>query len=594
MSPVYMVPFSAFNVSDLFPLLEGPTNGVYHRIERPDDGVMLFAFDEGKLACWATSEPERWLGADPRDQIVYEDWDGTFERVDEEAGAGQGRRGRVFQDNFIAGLHMLGLQFEDNEGHSATVWDIHPKGEGWHRLIKDNNTNIKIPPARHLWTAGGAALYKKIYAVVHRADNGTLTREAAERRIVRLTWDSLKSVGVIGTGFMKPKTQAIEDRINRAVQRKDKAALSTLLHHDNFATKRLDSIRSIKVGLNWDLPYAGADNKTKGSWQGSLSLWLDAVSDGKPWGITGQIQGKGQILTVAWRDRVPHPAKPPHQVRNDESSSSRASTPRKPGEGATSIYGGFRFHQGHNKTRKPRKDVARSIQNRMNAKGGVGKKVRQLKKWHRSRAGLEMHKQLGRFNRQNNPRGESIREKIVDIRDRIARWRADVAIKGYVGESSVGFNNAGYAQLPNADKTLDDIFEGLLRKLVVMEALDVLQDVEFDDETGSIYLFFDPSLPPEEMDEVMRALQTEQSDLALVASPDRSLPDETVDSEWWVVFLPGKSDEGQAVGPDPRVYSMEQEPGSKVQMVQTGPPTSVEQLGQGIDVGKILKAMGGK
>jgi hypothetical protein len=282
----------------------------------------------------------------------------------------------------------------------------------------------------------------------------------------------------------------------------------------------------------------------------------------------------------------------------DEDCRADVKRPRKPGQGLTRIYGNFRFQVGKNKDRKPRKDIGRSIQNRWNARGGLGKRTHKAKEWHRGHKGAEMHAQLGRYNRDNNR--SKMRETIADVRERIARWTAEYQEKGYIGETQIGayrhMGGGGYTSPPSSDqdKTLDDVFEGMLRRLIVVEALDVLQDVEFDDESGAIYLFFDPSLPGEEMDELTRTLQAENPELALIASPDRSIPGETVDSMFWVAYLPGKGEDGQPSAPDSQVYAAAQEPGSKIQMVKQAPPTPVEQIAMDVDIGKLLKSMGGK
>ena len=674
---VHLVPWRSFDVDDILPLLEGPSNEVYYRIEQPDEGVMLFAFDESKLACWATDEPERWLGFDPRDQIVQEDWRETFENVggyDPQAGpakrAARARReheadlareqererygddpnaptqaarqraaakraarkkrrsedvnerltkggatnkstgadGDEFDEKFRQALDLLGYTYAGNKGHSAAVWDVKPTGPGWHTLISNTKTNLKVSTARSLWT--NADVYYQINNLVARADNGSISEDRAEADMLRVAKDHLAATGALSTAFLKPISKGIQNKILAALSRKDKAALRTLMVRDNFSAKKMGLGAKVSIEMFWEMDDAEAlmrDGMSANdaiqvgnSWQGKFKIKIDGGEDGRKFGVTSQIQNKGGILTMAFRDRRGTPTTPYHSARKDESvledgpSRSSIRTPRKPGEGPTTVYGGFRFHKGHNKTRHPCKDVQRSIQNRLNAKRGTGKKVQKLKQWHRGHKGAEMHRQLGRYNRDNN-RSE-MREKIVDVRERIARWQSDLLRQGYVGESAIGAGIGGAGNYsPNPEtETLDDIFEGLLRKLIVMEALDVLQDVEFDDSNGSIYLFFDPSLPGDEMDEVVKALQTEQSELALVASPDRSLPGEAVDSEWWVTFLPGKGEDGQPVVPDSQMYAREQELGSKVQMVKTGPPTSVEQLGMGIDVGKILKSMGGK
>ena len=796
---IHMVPRTAFDVDDVLPLLEGPENDIYYRIEQPDEPVMLFAFDESRLAVWATDEPERFIGFDPRDQIVREDWEGTFAQDIEEAedytnpsgeafwgaaGAGilpiakstgriliglrsrsvnephtwgvfggaidkgeqpgkaakremkeelgyreqvkllpayvfsspgggfrfsnfigliedefkptldwetettkwvtydelvampvmpwaaakrggskrelhpglgaliknsgalikkhakkrkkrasesieerltkggeksqsHGAEGRDYDEAFTKALHLLGLQFEENKknpddagaDYAGPVWDITPTGPGWHRFISGKPSNIKIVTARHTWTAGGAQLYRDVYRIVKSADNGRITQATAEQRILAATRAMLKVTNAPGTVWLKPKSHAIQKAIVTAANKKDKAKLRDLMHKENFTSKILGNSYKLTMKLDWDKADAEdliADGWTTtaafqnaNSWQGGFNLYLDGGSEGRL-GLTARIDAKGGIRTVAWRDRAKGAVRKPHPVRMEsvnEDYRSDIARPRKPGEGATSVYGGFRFHVGKNSTRKPRKDVGRCIQNRLNARRGLGKRTKKAKEWHRSHKGAEMHAALGRYNADHNQRSE-MREKIADVRERIARWKTEYQQQGYIGETQIGtYGHTGYTSAPSSDqdKSLDDVFEALLRRLIVAEALDVLQDVEFDDQSGALYLFFDPSLPVEEMDELVKMLQAEQAELALIASPDQSLPGESVESDWWVAFLPGKKGEdGQSPGPDSSIYAAVPEPGTKIQMVKQAPPTPVEQIALDVDVGKLLKSMGGK
>jgi len=870
---VHLVPYSAFDPDDIFPLLEGPAQGTYYRVEQPDEPVMLFAFDEGKLACWASDAPEHYLGFDPRDQIVHEDWDGTFEDIAEakakglrivrrpaglehtiakwaiidtdglvvtslisrwraentaedmtqeyvakvrrrgtryppgaititgpdswkaglpgvaEAGEGEyalhtnpsgeafwgaagagvlpiaqstgriliglrsklvnepgtwgvfggaidggedpkraamreikeelgyrgsmtllpafvftssgggfrfsnfvglvadefkarldwetervkwvtyeellkhpkkhfgleallknskelvrrhakstvesfervtlsgkkskssGSEGRVYDEAFTKALRILGLSFEENRKKppeddddtgewSGPVYDFKPTGTGWDRLIAGYAVNNKVHPARHAWTAGGAQLYRDIAGFVGAVKNGRWTQATAEKKIFAAVKTLLRVTRAHQTVWLKPKSLKIQKAIIRATQanggRGNKGKLRELMVKANFHSKRLGDNPKMSMTMNWgradavELEAKGWTPKeawkSANSWQGSFNFRLDGGTSGRL-GITARIDNKGKIRTVAWRDRTEKPSSKAHTVVQEDSRSDVA-RPRKPGEGLTRVYGGFRFHVGKNQERKPRKDVGRCIQNRLNARRGLGRRVRAAKEWHRSHQGAEMHRALARYNSGNN--SSKIRERIADVRERIAGWQAEYTAKGYIGETQLGparHMGGGYATSPpeaGKDKSLDDIFEALLRRLIVAEALDVLQDVEFDDGSGALYLFFDPSLPGEEVDDLVRMLQAEQPELALIASPDRSVPGETVDSEWWVVFLPGKSEDGQAAPPDSRVYAAVPEPGSKIQMVKQAPPTPVEQIAMGVDVGKLLKSMGGK
>ena len=148
-----------------------------------------------------------------------------------------------------------------------------------------------------------------------------------------------------------------------------------------------------------------------------------------------------------------------------------------------------------------------------------------------------------------------------------------------------------------ADKyaeTIDDVLDDILRKLLVTEDLDILQDVEFDEATGSIYLFFDPSLRQEEVRQVYQQLQGAYNELALVASPDMSLPEEQAPADWWVMFLPRNIEEEAPPAADPSIYSSAPDGAyMKQQIVVPAPVSSPEQIAQSLNIDQAMTNIGG-
>lgn len=199
------------------------------------------------------------------------------------------------------------------------------------------------------------------------------------------------------------------------------------------------------------------------------------------------------------------------------------------GQGATRAHGGYRFEIGQARKTKVRRDVARSIQNRMNARRGLATRIAAAKKWHRSSQGRSYHRDLGRFNRR------------LEALEKIERTLAE---------------DWTYNEVP---RTADDVFDGILQKLIAIEATDVLQDVNFTDE-GSVYLYFDPSLAEREVQEILLAVQQAQGadGARVVAMPKEDLDDQRLNlgiagadeepADWWVIFIP--SAKGDAEGPD--------------------------------------------
>lgn len=143
-------------------------------------------------------------------------------------------------------------------------------------------------------------------------------------------------------------------------------------------------------------------------------------------------------------------------------------------------------------------------------------------------------------------------------------------------------------------ETIDDVLDDILRKLLVTEDLDILQDVEFDEATGSVYLFFDPSLRGDEIRQVHQQLAGAYNELALVASPDMSLPEEVAPSDWWVMFLPRSLGEDMPAPPaDPRIWSSDPDRAyMKQQIVVPAPLTSPEAMAQNIDLDAAMDNLG--
>lgn len=148
---------------------------------------------------------------------------------------------------------------------------------------------------------------------------------------------------------------------------------------------------------------------------------------------------------------------------------------------------------------------------------------------------------------------------------------------------------AGMVDPFGLEDTLDDVFDDILALLVVNTYLDLLQDVEFDDEYGSIILYFDPTTVEEEMLDIMSAIDGEYPGSSIIATPDASLPGEFQTSDWWVVFVPGSE--------DAPVPSLESTDDGGIQTGFDGVATSDDSVGKvvaQIDLGAALGAASGK
>lgn len=214
-----------------------------------------------------------------------------------------GARGKEFEAALVKGLRILGLKFSVNRATGA-VWDIRPEGAGWHRFVKDRNTNLKVHSTR--WLFSDAATYKTAVKAQKMVAKGTLTPEEADTRVANTLKRSMNKKGATTTAFMKPSTRAVQSGIVRAAKAKDKDALSDLLRAANFATKRLGRSFSVSVQIAWDKP----------GWADTATIRIDGggKGGGKRMGITGRARKVSGAWAFFFRDRTATPAKPHHRA----------------------------------------------------------------------------------------------------------------------------------------------------------------------------------------------------------------------------------------------------------------------------------------
>lgn len=148
-----------------------------------------------------------------------------------------GASGKEFEAKFIEALELVGLEFDVNRS-SGALWDIRPTGEGWNRLISEKDVNIKV--ARTKWMFGSAELSN----MIPWDDASSIQNvELYKKRIRRL----LKSKGVQDTLFLKPKSDAVQNKIMQAVAVKDVDTLNQILVRDNFLIEKLGNNYDIRI-----------------------------------------------------------------------------------------------------------------------------------------------------------------------------------------------------------------------------------------------------------------------------------------------------------------------------------------------------------
>lgn len=148
-----------------------------------------------------------------------------------------GATGKDFEKKFIQALELVGLDFEVNRSTGA-LWDIHPKGPGWNRLLTDEDVNIKI--ARTKWMFGFSEMSRMLpWDDIDNSFNPDLYKDK-----IRMF---LKKKGVQDNFFLKPKDDAVQAAIIQAVDNQDVNALNKLLISSNFYAEKLGSNYDIRI-----------------------------------------------------------------------------------------------------------------------------------------------------------------------------------------------------------------------------------------------------------------------------------------------------------------------------------------------------------
>lgn len=140
------------------------------------------------------------------------------------------------------------------------------------------------------------------------------------------------------------------------------------------------------------------------------------------------------------------------------------------------------------------------------------------------------------------------------------------------------------------DETLDDTFDNIVRKLIILGSIDALQDVDFDENTGSIYLFMDAQMGQEEAMRIQETINGMYAGTVIAASPSGVIPEGTQPADWWVFFIPQESVSGQMGYPQAQTWGAEPE----MPRVDTQLPTAgaaVQAIAQGVDVGAAINSL---
>jgi|GEM_PF-457809 len=169
--------------------------------------------------------------------------------------------------------------------------------------------------------------------------------------------------------------------------------------------------------------------------------------------------------------------------------------------------------------------------------------------------------------------------------------REDLGIR-FEGELSEQVTGMPVAPPETEAESMDQKLDSIVRKLVLNGSLDALQDVAFDDDTGSIYLFFSAAITREEAEDITQDLGNEYQQTRLVASPDQSLDGEVGESDWWVVFVPGEDETGAPGEPDPTRWGATKVPEQQPQgLSQFMDKDAVQSIAKGVSLDKAIDAL---
>jgi 8-oxo-dGTP pyrophosphatase MutT (NUDIX family)/GNAT superfamily N-acetyltransferase len=229
-----------------------------------------------------------------------------------------GGRGKAFEEAFLKALDLLGLQYENSAGgQSAMGYDLRPVGLGWHKLIRDRKTNVKVHSTR--WLFSDRSVYQEMIAASVLVREKVLTPEQADKRVERAVRQVFSQKGMPDIAFFKPKDATVQRDIVAASQSKDTEKLKKLLTARNFSTRRLGRGYEVIVKIDWSkescAPHCGVKIKRENSLEQAAVIHVNGGVSGRPFGISGRVEYPKGDATFFFRDRSGINSKPHHYAR---------------------------------------------------------------------------------------------------------------------------------------------------------------------------------------------------------------------------------------------------------------------------------------
>lgn len=536
-------------VHGLAMFLEGPHGGVHYRIEGAQDPVLIFELDDSneRVRLYATSHPESLIGFDPRAEMIAEALVAADERLD--------------SDDPEWGIYEASA--------TATRVIVPPGNLGIPRIEMPQITASDLPDFLSWLKKQGIHW---LSSAIPAADLKATQREINSAKVAKLI-DKADGDPRTLAKTKKPVLTSIDRYILDGHHR------WAALYNVDPMTLMPCIVLQLPVRLLLPLMQKYPRVFHKGIDEVACGGGMAAGAAGATGGSTG---GPGQYGRKS------------------------INSPRKTGDGANRAVGRTRFEIGANRKLDPSMDKVRDLQNARNAKRGLAKRIKAAKDWHtKSAQGAEYHRSLGRYNTGNH-RGQPLGPGTTNQTGQMIVTPARAESEEYMGESLNELGPGGVGILPSVgganpeQKTIDDVFDACLRKLITIESQDILQDVEFTDD-GAIYFYFDPSIDDQEMFEVLTVLRSANPNINIVGSPDGRVPGETEPAQWWVLYLPPMQ-QTTVYAPEPGVpdttppdeergVTEPETPGQKQQMVVTG-KTTIDQMAADLDLDAALQAVG--
>ena len=162
------------------------------------------------------------------------------ETIDTDEIVDTGKKGKEFENKLLKAFEMVGLDFEANH-YAGRMWDVHPKGGDWSKLVTDKQVNIKVAGTK--WMFADTTLYNML-PWEKLPENFNNEKAAAKVK------QYLNKKGIADIVYLKPKDKTIQMAIIDAVNKKDIETLNNLLTKKNFLIEKLGNGYSVRVLSN--------------------------------------------------------------------------------------------------------------------------------------------------------------------------------------------------------------------------------------------------------------------------------------------------------------------------------------------------------